>query len=175
MIYHSKMTDKDNFKNLCNLTTELVGLPKGSLSKKTRKVEYQRPRAVVSMIALLEENIHKDVIGAGIKRDRTCINHYEKFHEMNYKSYPAYRKTFIDVYIAYCNHKKQKLYFNTQKDFEDFLAVKNIKSSPTYNTELCLRSGNLFVVLQLSHADFYNVIEIIKFALKDYQYQYKVI
>ena len=168
------MTDQENFKNLCNLTTELVGLPKGSLSKKSRERKYQIPRAVVSMIALQEENIHKDVIGAGIKRHRTNINHYEKFHSANYKSYPAYRKAFIDVYIAYCSYKKQKLYFDTQIAFQDFLDNHNIKSSTTYHTELALRSGNFFVVLQLNNKDFYNMIEIIKFALKDYHYEYKI-
>ena len=37
----SKMNTEDNFKNLCDLTTSLVGLPKGSLALKTRKTEYQ--------------------------------------------------------------------------------------------------------------------------------------
>jgi len=80
------MTPKQNFKNLCNLTTELVGLPKGSLSNRSREQKYQIPRAVISVIARQEENIHRDIIGKGIDRDRTCINHYEKFHKANYKS-----------------------------------------------------------------------------------------
>ena len=175
MIYLSKMTPRQNFKNLCNLTTELVGLPKGSLSNRSRKQKYQIPRAVISVIARQEENIHRDVIGKGISRDRTCVNHYEKFHEANYRSYELYRKTYIDVYIAYCNQKKQKKYFKTQESFNKFLDKHNINSSETHNTELALRSGNFYVILQLSHQDFYNVIEIIKFALKEYHYEYKVI
>ena len=175
MIYLSKMTQEDNFKNLCNLTTDLVGLPKGSLSKRSREHKYQIPRAAICVIARQEEGINKYVIGAGIKRDRTSINHYEKKHKSDYKTFPAYRKVFIDLYIAYCSHKKQKLYFKTQKDFQDLLDKNNIKSSTTYNTELVLRSGDFYVVLQLSHQDFYNVIEIIKFALKEHHYEYKVI
>jgi hypothetical protein len=175
MIYLSKMTDKENFKNLCNLTTQLVGLPKGSLSKKSREQKYQIPRAVISMIARLEENIHQTVIAKELKRDRSNIYHYEKFHQANYISFPKYRETFINVYIAYCNQKKKKKYFTTQASFHKFLDKHKINSSPTYNSELILRSGNFYVNLQLSHQDFYNVIEIIKFALKDYHYEYKVI
>ena len=159
MTYLSKMTPRQNFKNLCNLTTELVGLPKGSLSNRSREQKYQVPRAVISVIARQEENIHRDVIGKGIDRDRTCINHYEKFHTANYKSYELYRKTYIDVYIAYCSQKKQKKYFKTQESFNKFLDKHNINSSETHNTELALRSGKFYVILQLSHEDFYNVIE----------------
>ena len=175
MIYHFKMTQEDNFKNLCNLTTELVGLPKGSLSCKSREHKYQIPRAVISMVARLEEKVHQTVIAKELKRDRSLIYHYEKCHDMNYKTYPKYRKAFIDVYIAYCNQKKKKKYFKTQASFQKFLDKNNICSSETYNTELALRSGNFYVTLQLTHQDFYNVIEIIKFALKDYHYEYKVI
>ena len=160
MIYLSKMTQEDNFKNLCNLTTDLVGLPKGSLSNRSREQKYQIPRAVISMIARLEENVHQTVIAKELKRDRSNIYHYEKFHQSNYISFPKYRETFINVYIAYCNQKKKKKYF---------------KTTETYNTKLALRSGNFYVTLQLTHQDFYNVIEIIKFALKDYHYEYKVI
>ena len=175
MTYLSKMTPRQNFKNLCNLTTELVGLPKGSLSNRSREQKYQVPRAVISVIARQEENIHRDIIGKGIDRDRTCINHYEKFHKANYKSYEIYRKTYIDVYIAYCNQKKQKKYFKTQESFNKFLDKHNINSSETHNTELALRSGKFYVILQLTHEDFYNVIEIIKFAFREHHYEYKVI
>jgi len=169
------MTDRQNFKNLCNLTTELVGLPKGSLTCRSREQKFQIPRAIISVIARQEENIHRDIIGKGIGRDRTCINHYEKFHASNYKSYERYRKAYIDIYIAYCNQKKQKKYFKTQEGFQKFLDKHNINSSEKFSTELALRSGKFYVILQLSHKDFYNVIEIIKFALKEHHYEYKVI
>jgi hypothetical protein len=39
----TKFVVTDNFKTLCDLTTSLVGLPKGSLSLKSRKLntKYQ--------------------------------------------------------------------------------------------------------------------------------------
>tara|TARA_R110002167_G_scaffold7616_1_gene36001 strand:+ start:642 stop:1169 length:528 start_codon:yes stop_codon:yes gene_type:complete len=175
MIYHFKMTQEDNFKNLCNLTTSLLGLPNGSLSCKSRKHKYQVPRAVISMIARLENNIHQTVIAKHLNRDRSLIYHYEKMHKSNYKTYENYRKTYIEVYIAYCNNKKQNKVFKTKSSFIKYLDKHNICSSKTFNTELALRSGNFCVNLKLNHKDFYNVIEIIKFALKDYHYEYKVI
>ena len=176
MIYLSKMTIQDeNFKYLCNLTTDVVGLPKGSLACKSREQKFQVPRAVISMIARLEEDIHQTVIAKGLKRDRSLIYHYEKMHKSNYATFPKYRKTFIDVYIAYCNTKKQNKVFKTQKQFEDCLIENKIKSSETYQTIVHLRSGNFYIDLKLNFKEFYNVIEIIKFALKDYHYEYKVI
>jgi len=169
------MTQEDNFKNLCNLTTELVGLPKGSLSNRSREQKYQVPRAVISMIARLEDNVHQTVIAKELNRDRSLIYHYEKMHQSNYRTYEKYRKTYIEVYIAYCNNKKQNKVFKTQASFKKYLDKNNIVSTETYNTELALRSGNFYVNLKLNYKDFYNVIEIIKFALKDYHYEYKVI
>ena len=65
----SKMNTEDNFKNLCDLTTSLVGLPKGSLSIKNRKIKYQVPRAVVSMIARLEDKTRREVIAKVLDRE----------------------------------------------------------------------------------------------------------
>ena len=40
------MTEEYNFKNLCDLTTSVLGLPKGSLALKSRKRELQVARAI---------------------------------------------------------------------------------------------------------------------------------
>jgi len=45
------MTTEDNFKDLCNLTTSVLGLPKGSLGEKTRKQDIQIARTIASVIA----------------------------------------------------------------------------------------------------------------------------
>ena len=82
------MNSEDNFKNLCDLTTNLVGLPKGSLALKARKIEYQVPRMVAAMISRLEDETHRDVIAKVLDRDRTSVNHYERCHSFNYASLP---------------------------------------------------------------------------------------
>jgi hypothetical protein len=71
------MNTEDNFKNLCDLTTSLVGLPKGSLALKCRKIEYQVPRMVAAMISRLEDETHREVIAKVLDRNRTSVNHYE--------------------------------------------------------------------------------------------------
>ena len=97
----SKMNTEDNFKNLCDLTTSLVGLPKGSLALKTRKTEYQVPRMVAAMVARLEDETHRETIAKVLDRNRTSINHYERTHSANYSSFALYRDTFNKVFNAY--------------------------------------------------------------------------
>ena len=87
-IYLFKMNTEDNFKNLCDLTTNLVGLPKGSLALKCRKIEYQVPRMVAAMISRLEDETHREVIAKVLDRNRTSVNHYERCHSSNYASFP---------------------------------------------------------------------------------------
>ena len=63
------MNTEDNFKNLCDLTTNLVGLPKGSLALKTRKIEYHVPRMIAAMVARIEDRTHRDVIAKVLDRE----------------------------------------------------------------------------------------------------------
>ena len=63
------MTEEYNFKNLCDLTTSVLGLPKGSLALKSRKRPLQVARAIAGYIARSEEDIHRAVIGNGLNRD----------------------------------------------------------------------------------------------------------
>lgn len=174
-IYHFNMSKEKTFISLCNLTTEIVGLPIGSLSCKSRKQIYQVPRAVVSIVARLEENVHQTIIAKELKRNRSNIYHYEKMHVANYKSFKKYRDLFIEVSKSYASIKKNKPKFKTKKRLKAFLTENNIKSSEIFQTTLNVRVGNFDVDLKLSYKDFYNVIEIIKFALADYDYEYKVI
>ena len=77
------MNTEDNFKNLCDLTTDLVGLPKGSLALKTRKTEFQVPRMIAAMVSRIEDGTHREVIAKVLDRDRTSVNHYEVRHAFN--------------------------------------------------------------------------------------------
>ena len=45
------MTAKDTFKNLCDLTTRVLGLPDGALALKSRKRPLQVARAITGYIA----------------------------------------------------------------------------------------------------------------------------
>ena len=78
------MTSKDNFIHICNLTTSVMGLPKGSLASKSRKLKFQVPRMVASIIGRIEENISHSVIAEVIKRHRASVYHYEICHQGHY-------------------------------------------------------------------------------------------
>ena len=102
------MTAKDNFVHICNLTTSVLGLRKGSLSYKSRVQPLQIARMVAGVIARKEEGIHRKTIAEVLKRDRTLVYHYEKQHVNNY-GWEKYREAYNKVYLAYHkleNHKK---------------------------------------------------------------------
>ena len=106
------MNTEDNFKNLCDLTTNLVGLPKGSLALKTRKTQYQVARMVAAMVARLEDETHRETIANVLDRHRTSINHYERTHSAYYSSFALYRDTFNKVFNAYTEIKDAKLKYS---------------------------------------------------------------
>ena len=88
------MEQELNFKTLCQMTTNMLELPEGSLADKSRRQELQIPRMVVSVVSKMVDNTHFDIISSGIKRDRTLINYYMKMHKSNYRSFPKYRDMF---------------------------------------------------------------------------------
>jgi len=59
---HFNMTEEENFKNICNLTTDVMGFKDGELSVKSRKRPLQIARAVAAYIGLKEENIHRNIV-----------------------------------------------------------------------------------------------------------------
>ncbi len=170
-----KMNSEDNFKNLCDLTTSLVGLPKGSLALKTRKTEYQVPRMVAAMVARLEDKTHREVIAKVLDRDRTSVNHYERCHSANYSSFPLYRNTFNKVYNAYAEIKDAKLTFIDLYNLQEHLRKNGIHDSSKHQTTIRIVSGKFGKDVKVSYKDFYNQLELCKLALQNYQHEIEVI
>ena len=52
------VTEKATVKQICDITTQVCGLPENSLRLKTRQQKYQIPRMVASNIARVEREIH---------------------------------------------------------------------------------------------------------------------
>ena len=175
MIYLSKMTDTEKFINICDLTTSLVGLHKGSLADKTRKQEYQMPRMVASIIALLEKEIHYKVIAKVLNRDRSLIYHYEKKHKYNYSSFPKYRDMFNLVYNSFKEIEVSKKIFKTREDLMSCLKIAGIKSVVKPQVKIKIKSGDALFTLNTNYFDFSNNINIIKESLKDYDYKTNII
>jgi len=169
------MNTEDNFKNLCDLTTNLVGLPKGSLALKTRKTQYQVPRMVAAMVARLEDETHRETIAKVLGRDRTSVNHYERCHSANYASFPLYRETFIKVFNAYAEIKDAKLTFIDMYNLQEHLRKNGVHDSSKHQTTIRIVSGNFGTDIKVSYKDFYNQLELCKLALQNYQHEIEVI
>jgi len=169
------MREEDNFKTLCKLTTKLLDLPEGALASRNRKVEYQVPRAIVSIIARIEDDTHRDIIAKIINRNRTSINHYERTHSSNYSSFPYYRNTFNKIYNAYVDEKESKKTFIDMYHLKEYLRKNGVKHSSNHQTTIRIIAGKFGTDIKVSYRDFYNQLENCKLALQDYQYEIEII
>lgn len=171
------MIDEINFKILCDLTTNIVGLRKGSLSYKSRKQEYQIPRSVASVVAMMIDETHPTVIAKELKRDRVSIYHYMKTHKFNYnkRGENKYRKVFNSVYNAYSNLQGAKRTFVDNKQLEKYLKENGVTNSEKYHTIIRVTSGRAEHNVKVSYKDFYNQLEKCKFAMTDCNYNLEII
>ena len=168
------MTAKDNFKHICNLTTSVMGLRKGSLAYKSRKTELQIPRMVAAVIGRIEENISHSVIAEVINRHRASIYHYEKCHQGHY-TWEKYREVFNKVYMAYKQIEQSKKVFLDRHYMKEFLLKNGVKENIKNEVTIMLKSGRIGVVITTSYMDFSNQLENIKFALRDYKYEMEIL
>jgi hypothetical protein len=169
------MIEEINFKILCDLTTNLVGLRKGSLSYKSREQKYQLPRAVASIVSRMIDQTHRTVIAKELKRDRSLIYHYEKMHESNYRTYPKYREMFNKVYNAYSNIQGAKRTFVDDKQLEIYLRDNGVETSVKHQTTIRVSSGRVSTDIKVSYKDFYDQLEKCKFAMTDCNYNLEII
>jgi len=169
------MIEEINFKILCDLTTNLVGLSKGSLSYKSRKQKYQVPRAVASIVSRMIDETHRTVIAKELKRDRSLIYHYEKMHESNYRTFPKYREVFNKVYNAYSNIQGSKRTFVDAKQLKIYLKDNGVENSEKYQTTIRVSSGRVSTDIKVSYKNFYDQLEKCKFAMTDCNYNLEII
>ena len=169
------MTEEDNFKNLCDLTTRVLGLPDGSLALKSRKRPLQVARAIAGYIGRSEENIHRTIIGKGLNRHRSLIYHYEYRHKSLYKSCPIYRNTFNKVYKAYKDVGGTKEFFLDKDFMKSYLLKNGVKEAMNSDVLLEVTSGQVKCVIETSYFEFSNQLKNIKLALKNYHYTVNII
>ena len=168
------MTPKDNFIHICNLTTSVMGLRKGSLAYKSRKTEVQIPRMVAAIIGRIEENISHSVIAEVLNRHRASVYHYEKTHQSNY-AWEKYRDVFNKVYMAYTQIENSKKVFVDKYYMKEFLLKNGVKENAKNEVRIMLKSGRIGVIITTSYMDFSNQLENIKFALRDYKYEMEIL
>ena len=168
------MTEKDNFLDICNLTTSVLGLRKGSLSQKSRKQELNIARQIAGVIGRIEEGIHHKIIAEVLKRDRSLIYHYEKKHSANY-TWEKYRDSFNKVYMAYKQIDHTKQIFIDKYYMKSYLLKNGVKESEKQEVCILIRSGDVGTLIKTSYMDFSNQLEIIKLALKNHKYTMEIL
>ena len=169
------MTEEKTFKNLCSLTTRVLGLPEGSLALKSRKRPLQVARAVAGYIGRTEEDIHRSIIGKVLNRDRSLIYHYESRHKPLYKSCAVYRDTFNLVYKAYKDIGGTKEFFINKDFMKTFLLSNGVTETLDSDISLEIKSGQVKCLIKTSYFEFSDQLENVKLALKDYHYTVKII
>jgi len=167
------MTAKDNFVHICNLTTSVLGLRKGSLSYKSRMQSLQIARMVAGVIGRKEEGIHRTIIAEVLNRDRTLVYHYEKQHVNNY-GWEKYREAYNKVYLAYHRLENNKRVFDDPHTMKQFLLRKGVKENPKKDLIILVKSGKVGCGIKTSYFDFSNQLENIKEILKSENYKYEI-
>ena len=164
-----------NYKCICDLTTSVLGFPKGSLALKSRKRPLQVARSISGYIARTEENIDRKIIAKVLNRDRSLIYHYEKSHKRNYATCFVYRNAFNKIYKAYKDLSGTKEMF-VDNDFMKLYLLKNgVVEILDPEVLLEIKSGQCICIIKTSYMDFSNQLEKIKFVLKNYHYTVKII
>ena len=166
MTYLSNITDKEKFEDICDLTTQIVGLRKGSLSFKSRKLELQLPRLVAANIGRISL-IHQRVIAGVLNRDRSLVYHYENKHGSNYATWREYREMFNKVYTAYNEINGAKTTFDDCRTLKRHLLNFTQEDRPE-QVEILVKSGKVGCSLKTSYAQFSTMLKNIRFALTDY-------
>jgi hypothetical protein len=169
------MTEEDNFKNLCHLTTRVLGLPDGSLASKSRRSELQIPRSVASVIAMMEDDIHPLIIAKVIKRDRCSVYHYQNTHKSNYANKEKYRNIFNKIYRSYKDLEGTKDFFLDSDYMRGYLLKNGVSVTCGGDVSLEVKSGQVKCIIKTSYFDFSNQLENVKLALKDYHFTIKII
>ena len=175
MTHRFKMTEENNFKNICDLTTRVLGLPDGSLALRSRKRPLQVARAIAGYIGRTEENIHRTVIGKGLNRDRSLIYHYEYTHAGNYATCSIYRNAFNIIYKAYKDIGGTKEFFLNSDFMKSYLLKNGVKETLDFNVVLEIKSGQAICMIKTSLFDFSNQLENVNLALKNYHFTVKII
>jgi len=166
------ITDTTEVKELCDITTDIVGLEQGSLTSLTRREPYAIARQVVANICL-SQGIHFVTIAKVLNRNRSNIYHYQKNHTINFKTWLKYRRLFTKVYNAYKEDKKEQKTFINDQDLRSHLFSNGVSTSDG-EVFIVVKSGLLKTVVRTSYKDFSNQLENIRIALFDYRYKLDV-
>tara|TARA_R100000734_G_C3255592_1_gene55798 strand:- start:34 stop:543 length:510 start_codon:yes stop_codon:yes gene_type:complete len=169
------MTHELNFKEICNLATRVMGLPKNSLASKTRKRNIQAVRSIAGYIGLTEENIPRHIVAKVLNRDRCITYHYVSHHKKNFKHCSVYRTSFDKIYQAYKDIDSSKKIFTDKHFMKSHLLQNGVVEKLESDVTLEVTSGQTTCKIKTSYFDFSNQLEKVKLALENYHFTIKII
>jgi len=102
------LTDEQELITLLAIVRNNFGIDQTVVTGESRKQMHVICRQVISNIARIEKNIHPEIIGAKLGKDRCSILVYFNNHEPYYKTWSVYRDTFDKVYKDYCRLKNKR-------------------------------------------------------------------
>jgi len=169
------MREEANFKYVCDLTTNVMGLQKGCLPLKSRKRQLQVARSIAGYIGLIEENIHRNIIAKVLNRDRAVTYHYENSHKKNYKNCNIYRDTFNKVFRAYKQIDESKEVFFDSDFMKSHLLKNGVSEAVDSDVIIEVKSGEVECIVKTNYFKFSTQLENIKLAMSKYHYTVKII
>ena len=144
------MTDKDNFKNIIQLTERVLQLPDGTVKNKSREEVIIIPRAVCCNVARIEECIRHSTIAKVLDKNRASIYYYERKHSRYFAYWADYRNAFNKVLNAYKQIENNKKTFLTKEAFKAHLFNNDIEDDDNVQMIIALQSGKIVVVVKTS-------------------------
>ena len=169
------MKAEDNFLDICKLTTDTLNIPYDNIFSNSRMKDIVIPRAVASMVAILGENTKHSVIAKVFNKNRASIYYYEKQHSNNFAYWAEYRRAFNKVLGAYQAIESSKKTFKNTKQMNEFFTNNEINGNASGDIFVIVKSGKNEIKIKTSYFDFSDLIKKIKFVLKDYKYDFKII
>jgi len=169
------MTEELNFKAICSLTTKVMGLPKGSLSLKSRKRNLQVCRSIAAYIGLTEEDIPREIVAKVLNRDRCITYHYQNYHKKNFNYCSIYRNAFQKIFKEYKNIDGEKDIFVNKRQMKNHLLQNKVLESKNSDVILQVKSGDVLCDINTTYFDFSNQLKNIDKAMENYHYSIKIL
>ena len=162
------MSEKEEFINICNITTNILDLPKDSLSLKNRDRPIVLGREVAGVIGL-KQGIHRTVIAKVLNRNRTAIYHYERNHETWFSYYSPYRQAYLKVLKVYKAIEDKRKQFIDRLHLRHFIKELGLSNSQHPDVNITIKSGEISYDIFSDCFNFSNDMEILKDALNGYK------
>ena len=163
------MKEKDKFKKICKITTDVLELPEGSLKGKSRMMELCLGREIAATIGV-KNGIHRKTIAKYLNKDRTSINYYTGKHKTNFEGWIPYAKAYTKILNIYEEIKNNKKVFLEKIWIQKHLENSGIKQSA--DPEICftIKSGKVKYDLLSDYSKFSNHYDNLNEVLKEYDY-----